>query len=209
MARRSSWDYGYTGGGLLFWDREKGKGELLTHEQILPQHSTMSLVALPGGKLFGGTTTSAGTGGEKKAKEAQLYLMDMATKKIQWHGAVFPDVQDYTDLCAGTNGLVCGFADRKRFFVFDPEKHKVVHEENTVEKFGSTTSAQGPRVFVRGQGDAIYILFLKGIAQLDSVTFKITMLAESPVQVGCGGDYLDGRIYFANGSHIYSWKVTE
>ena len=78
--------------------------------------------------------------------------------------------------------------------MFDSEKRKVVHEENTLEKFGSTTSAQGPRVFVRGRNDAIYILFGKGIARLDPATFKITMLAESPVHIGCGGDYLDGRI---------------
>jgi hypothetical protein len=164
---------------------------------------------LAGGKLLGGSTTTPGTGGERKAKEAQLYIMNMATKKVKWHAAVFPSVQDYTDLCAGPHGLVFGFADRKRFFVFDPEKRKVLHEESTLEKFGTTTSAQGPRVFVRGRNDSIYILFLKGIAQLDPATFKITMLAESPVNVGCGGDYLDGRIYFANGSHIYSWKVAE
>ncbi len=202
-------EYGATGGGLFFWDRETRQSVLLSREQVLRDHATMSLAALADGKLLGGTTTTPGTGGEKKAKEAQLYIMNMATKKIKWHAAVFPGVQDYTDLCAGPQGLVFGFADRKRFFVFDPVKRKVVHEENMAEKFGSTTSAQGPRVFVRGRNDAIYILFGKGIAQLNPATFKITMLAESPVNVGCGGDYLDGRIYFANGSHIYSWKVAE
>ena len=35
------------------------------------------------------------------------------------------------------------------------------------------------------------------------------MLAESPVPIGSGGDYLDGRIYFASGSHVYSYGVTE
>jgi len=30
----------------------------------------LSLTALPGGKLLGGTTTNPGTGGEKKAAEA-------------------------------------------------------------------------------------------------------------------------------------------
>jgi hypothetical protein len=202
-------DYGLTGGGLLFWNRELRQSLLLTHEQILPQHSTMSLVALPGGKLLGGTTTSPGTGGEKKAKEAQLYLMDMATKKIKWHGAVFPGVQEYTDLCPGPDKRVFGIADRKRFFVFDWGKRKVVHEENASERFSLSTFGQGPRVFVRGRGDAIYLLFLKGIVRLDLATFKLTMVAESPVNIGCGGDYFDGRIYFANGSHLYSWKVTE
>ena len=35
--------YGFTGGGLLFWDREKKQATLVKHMQILPEHSTMSL----------------------------------------------------------------------------------------------------------------------------------------------------------------------
>ncbi|MFA5189513.1 MAG: hypothetical protein WC740_02245 [Verrucomicrobiia bacterium] len=199
--------YGYTGGGLLFWDRETRQSVLLTHEQILPEHSTMSLAALPNGKLLGGTTTSAGTGGERKTTEAHLYIMDMTTKKLDWHAAVFPGAQGYTDLCAGPNGLVFGVADQKRFFVFDPAARKVVHEQDLAAEFGPTTSQQGPRVFVTDGKGRYYVLFQKGIAQLDPATFKITMLAKSPVHVGGGGDYLDGRIYFANGSHLYSYTL--
>lgn len=199
--------YGFTGGGLLFWDRETRARVLLEHTSILPQHSTMSLVALPNGKLLGGSTTSAGTGGERKAKEAELYVMDMATKQLDWHAAVLPGAQNYTDLCVGPAGLVFGFADQRRFFVFDPANRKLVHQEDTTAQFGATTSHQGPRVFVRGPGNTIYILFVKGIARLDTATFKISMEAESPVRIGFGGDYLDGRIYFGNGSHLYSYRV--
>ncbi len=199
--------YGYTGGGLLFWDRETGTRTLVEHTDILPEHSTMSLAALPDNKLLGGTTTGAGTGGEKKAKEAELYIMDMATKKVEWHEVVFPGVQEYTDLHAAPNGLVCGVADSKRFFVFDPAQRKVVHEENTAEKFGPTCHQQGPRVFVPGPDGALYMLFHKGIARVDLTTHAITMLAESPVTIEPGGDLLDGRIYFGSGSHLYSWQT--
>jgi len=201
--------YGYTGGGLLFWDRKTEAHTLIEHTDLLPEHSTMSLVALPGGKLLGGTTTSAGTGGEKKAKEAELYVMNMATKRLDWHEVVFPGVQHYTDLCLGPDGLVYGVADRSLFFVFDPDKKKVVHEENTQAKFGRTTSQQGPRVFVRGPGERIYMLFVRGVARVDPTTFNITMLAESPVPIGAGGDILNGRIYFASGSHVYSYAVPD
>ena len=201
--------YGYTGGGLLFWDRETKTRALLEHTDIIPQHSTMSLVALPDGKLLGGTTTDAGTGGEKKASEAELYLMDMATKKVEWHAAVFPGAQRYTDLCLAPNGLVFGFADGMRCFAFDPSKRKLVHDETTSAKFGPCVSHQGPRVFVRGKGDAIYVLFAKGIARLDPATFAITLLAASPVPIMAGGDYFDGRIYFASGSHLYSYAAQE
>ena len=169
----------------------------------------MSLVALPEGKLLGGTTTSPGTGGEQKATEAELYIMDMETKQLDWREVVFAGVQSYTDLCPGPDGLVYGIADRTLFFVFDPAQRTIVHEDHTEEQFGLTTSQQGPRVFVIGPVGATYLLFVKGIARVNPRTFEITMLAESPVPIGPGGDILDGSIYFASGSHVYSWRVPD
>ena len=199
--------YGHTGGGLLFWDRESRQRTLLAHTDVLPQHSTMSLAALPGGRLLGGTTTSPGTGGEKKAAEAALYVMDLATKRVEWHAAVFPGAQTYTDLCAGPDGLVFGFADQKRFFVFDAAKRRVVHEQDTSARFGPCTSQQGTQAFVTDGKGNFYLLFVKGVARLDPKTFDITWLAQSPVSIGGGGDYLEGRIYFFRGSHLYSYTL--
>ena len=82
-----------------------------------------------------------------------------------------------------------------------------MHEEETEGEFGVTTYQQGPRVFIRGPGGEIYVLFVKGIARVDVDTHRIEMLAESPLPVGPGGDILDGRIYFASGSHLYSYGV--
>lgn len=200
--------YGYTGGGLLFWDWETGTRTLIEHTSILAEHATMSLVALADGKLLGGSTTDPGTGGEKKATEAALYIMDIATKQIYWHQAVLPGVQGYTDMFLGPDGLVYGIADRKRFFVFDPTHRKVVHEENTEARFGLTNFQQGPRVFVLGPDKTVYMLFMKGIARVDPGTFSIIMLAESPVPIGPGGDIHNGFIYFASGSHLYSYRIS-
>jgi hypothetical protein len=202
-------DYGYTGGGLLFWDRETEKSVLLTDKEVMPDQSTMALVPLSGGKLLGGTTTSPGTGGEKKAKEAELYLLDVATKRLEWHQPIFPAAQSYTDLTPAPNGLVYGFADRTRFFVVDPTQRKVVHEQDTGAALGPTASQQGPRVFIPGPKGETYVLFVKGIARVDPRTYQITLLAPSPVPADCGGDILNGRLYFASGSHVYSYKLPE
>ena len=199
--------YGYTGGGLFIWDRERNTGTLLGHTDLLQEQSTMGLVALPDGNIMGGTTTAPGTGGEKKATEAELYLLDIGGRRLVWHEAVFPGAQEYTDLCPGPRGLVLGFADRKHFFVFDPVGKKVVHEQETESLFGPTSTQQGPRVFHYDLDQGIYILFVKGIARLDPETFEIKILAESPVPIGPGGDILKGRIYFGSGSHLYSWQL--
>jgi len=199
--------YGLTGGGLLFWDRTSGKRVLLEHTDILPQHSTMSLVALPNAKLLGGTTTAPGTGGEKKAPQAELYLLDMATRKVEWHAPVLAGVQEYSDFCLGPDGFVYGIADRTRFFAFDPRTRKVAHAWDTSGDLGPTNSQQGPRTFIRGPKDAIFVLFVKGVALLEPGAFRLRLLAPSPVPIGAGGDYLDGRVYFASGSHVYSCAV--
>ncbi len=199
--------YGYTGGGLLFWDRQTKQRVLIEHTDILPQQATMSLVALPGGKILGGSTINPGTGGEIKAKQAELYIMDLASKKLDWHEPVFAGVRSYSDLCPGPKGMIYGVADWSRFFVFDPAKRKVVHELNTTESLGRTCVQQGPRIFVRDPKGTVYMLFTKGIARVEPGTFEITLLAKSPVPVGPGGDYHQGRIYFASGSHVYSYQV--
>ena len=201
--------YGHTGGGLLFWDRETEESVLLQHTDILPEHSTLSLAALPDGRLLGGSTTAAGTGGEQRAEQAELYIMDMANKKVEWHDVVFPGVQGYTDLCPGPGDLIYGFADRRTFFVFDPATRKVVHQKDYHDEYGSTTSQQGPRVFVTSPEGVIYVLFNKGIATVDQSTHEITLISESPLSISGGGDYLDGRVYFYHGSHVYSYQLPE
>lgn len=167
----------------------------------------MSLVAVEGDRLVGGTTTSPGTGGLRKAKRAELYLLDLKTKRIPWHEPVLPGVQGYTDLCLGPDGLVWGFADRKVFFVFDPVARKIVHQQPAPAELGRTVSQQGPRVFVRGPKDEVYALFVRGVASIDPGTWQIELLARSPVPIASGGDFLDGRVYFAGGSHLYSYRI--
>ena len=200
-------EYGYTGGGLLFWDRKKETHTLLQDSVIVLDQSTMSMTALPGGKFLGGTTTAPGTGGEKKAKEAELYIMDVVSKKIEWHKAILPGVQTYSDLCTGPDGLIYGIADLKTFFVFDPVKRLIINQQDAAASFGNTLWAQSARIFVTGPKKEIYILFKKGIVKVEPGNFKLTMMAESPLPIDTGGDYLDGYIYFVSGSHLISYKL--
>ncbi|MBI5768371.1 MAG: hypothetical protein HZA93_11295 [Verrucomicrobia bacterium] len=201
--------YGLTGGGLLIWDRAAQTRTLLTHEQLLPQQSTMSLVALSETKFLGGATTGAGTGGEKKAKEAELYVFDVTAKKIEWHAAVFPGAQVYVDLGPGPRGLVYGFVDRSRFFVFDPVERAVVHSAELKDSFGPVVTGQGPRALVRDERGRTFVLFTKGIARIDDASFAVSWVAKSPVPISSGGDVLGGRIYFAGGSHVVSYPLPE
>lgn len=199
--------YGYTGGGLLIWDRATSSQVVLEDKDLIPDQSVMSLVELPGGRLLAGTTTHPGTGGEKKAKEAELYILDLKTKKVEWHAPVFPGAQEYTDLYGGPEGQVYGFADKKIFFVFDPARREVILKQDVEKEFGPTTAEQCPRVFVSGPDQSVYVLFRGCIARLDTTTHKLSLVARSPVPIFAGGDYFDGRIYFINESHLCSYQL--
>lgn len=201
-------EYGATGGGLLFWDNQAKKSTLLKDSEVIEHQSSMSLVPLKNGKLLGGTTTAPGTGGEKKANEALLYIMDMASKKIEWQKVLFPGAQEYSEMRSTPAGLVYGIVDKKTFFVFDPVKKSLVHHQDLTEKFGPTTAEQSPRIFVNGPKGEFYILFAKGsIVQVMPNNYEMKLIATSPGPIKAGGDYSHGRIFFVSGSHLYSYVL--
>lgn len=201
--------YGYTGGGLLIWNRDDESSTVLKHTDLLLNQSTAALAPLPDGAVLAGTTIAAGTGGEVKAEKAELYVLDLQKAEMTWHEEAIEGVSSYTDMILAPNGLVFGIADRTTLFAFDPETREIVHQEDLGEAFGTCVAQQGTRAFVQDGEGTIYILFNKGIAKLDPETPEVTMLSESPIGISGGGDYLDGRIYFFHGSHMYSWEVAQ
>lgn len=200
-------EYGHTGGGLLICDREAATATLLEHGEIIENHSTMCLVSVADGRLLGGTTTQAASGGEKKAEGAELYLLDIASKRVEWHHSPIPDTQEITDLCVTSTGNVFGFADRRWFFVFDPLNRKVIHQEDVESRFGPAIAQQGPRIFCTDTDGSVYALFTRGIVAVDRDPFELRLVAESPIEITGGGDIQDSHIYFTSGSRLYSYDL--
>lgn len=196
--------YGYTGGGLLFYDIPSGKAVLLDDESIAVNQSTKSLTELNDGNILGGTTTSPGTGGEKKANLAYLYLIDPDQKAVKWKESMIPGMQDYSDLITREDGLVYGIANYDVFFVFDPSERSIIHQHNFRNEHGRAVASQSPQIFVRGE-DHIYVLLQKGIYRVDESTFELELIAHSPQPITTGGAYLDNHLYFISGSHLFSY----
>ncbi|MCS7224124.1 MAG: hypothetical protein NZ959_06170 [Armatimonadetes bacterium] len=200
--------YGATGGGLFIWDREQGSGRLLRHTDILENHSTFSITSLPSGLIVAGTTTAPGTGGQKKATEAQLYFLDPYSGHLLWHQPLFPGAQTYMDLIYDDrNGLVYGFVDWVRYFVFHPEKREVVYQEETNKRLGPCSGGQGPRVFVKGPDGTVYVLMQRVIAIVNPRSLSLVPIGHPPKPITVGGDYASGRLFFACGSRLFSFDV--
>lgn len=200
-------DYGHTGGGLLFYDLDTEAHVLLTDEQLVPDQSVMSMTVLPSGKILVGTTVAPGTGGERKANLAVLYIIDNDRKTVEWQGAVMTGVQTYTDLTTRADGKVYGFANGGIFFVFDSEQREIVYHKDVTDEYGRTVAEQSPRVFVQGDGDDLYVLFHDAIAKVNHQSYDISTVARTPVPVGAGGDFLNNRIYYVSNSRLYSYGL--
>ena len=220
--------YGHAGGGLLFLQRDaagKVVSQMLTDRNIVPGHSTQAMVLLADGRLLGGTTRAAGTGGEARgADAAMLYLLDPASpdRRLLWSGTPVPGAQVITDLLLADDGMVWGIADSRWLFRFDPETRRVdAGPQDFGRSLGFSVYAQGTRAFVpmpaasvpvaaragAAAEQVIHVLLLDGIARLNTVTGRLSRVATSPVPITAGGAAAGGRIWFASGSHLYSWQV--
>lgn len=213
--------YGRTGGGMFFYNTETGLTSILEHTDIVPGQSTKALVELPDGNLVGGTTIEAGTGGQPVAKEAVLYLMKMPERKVIFSKAVIPRTPQYRDLLVGENGLVYGLAGTHghqtgadfyiggdpMFFVFDPAKQKIVHQENLKKAYGALTGGQAPRVMAKGPDGTIYVLFAKCIAKIDPKTYVHTKVADSPVPIHSGIAMAGDTLIFSSGGSLWGYRI--
>ncbi len=198
--------YGLTGGGMLIWDTETESHELLTHEDLLPEHSTVSLAALPDGKIVAGTTISPGTGGEAHAKQAELYVLDLEEKRVLYREAVVPGAAQITDVILGPDGLIYGLASGSAFFVFDPESREIVHFEKKLP-YGALAGQQAPRILATGPDDRIYALFRNAIVRIEPGTFEHKLLGTPPVNANAGIVIHKRRLYFTHSSEVWSYRV--
>jgi hypothetical protein len=194
--------YGRTGGGIGIVDLKTGEKALLTHEQVIPYHSTHTLKALPSGDLVGGTSVLTPGGGHPKDTEGVLYIMDWKTRKVVFRSVPVPGAPEVFSLEVGPDSLVYGVASGSQFFVFDPPKREVVHREDL--------SACGDPVrptLMTGRDKKVYALFSKTIVRIEPGTFRVERLADAPVTISAGLAVKDGFVYFASGAHLWRFKV--
>lgn len=194
--------YGRTGGGIGIVDLKTGEKQLLTHEQVIPYHSTHTLKALPSGDLVGGTSVLTPGGGHAEDNEGVLYIMDWKTKKVVFRTVPVPSAPEVFSLEVAPDGLVYGVASGSQFFVFDPEKKEVIHRED-LSPCGDLVRPS----LATGQDKKIYALFSKSVVRIEPGTFRVEKLAESPVTINAGLATKDGLIYFASGAHLWRFRI--
>ncbi len=200
--------YGLCGGGLAVHDRETGETELLTHEQVIPFSSTITMRFLPGptgvgpGNLVGGTSIATPGGGHPQATEGVLYILDWETREVVFQTAPVPGASEVFSIEVGPEGLIYGLASGSQFFVFDPATREVVHRED-MSGYGGL-----PRqTLVLGPDGNIYATFTAAIVRITPGSFEHEKLGDPPRGVSAGAVIHAGRLYYASGSHVWSFDL--
>ncbi|MFW5868254.1 MAG: hypothetical protein ACOCX2_10585 [Armatimonadota bacterium] len=194
--------YGLVGGGLAVHDRETGETELLTHEDVIEFESTITMRFLPSGHLIGGTSISAPGGGHPQSDEGTLYILDLESREVIYQTNPVEGAPDVFSIEVGPDGLVYGLASGSRFFVFDPQSREVIHREDLSEYGGL------PRqTLVLGPDGNIYATFTSAIVRITPGTFEHEKLADPPKGIGAGAVIVEGRLYYASGSHLWSYDL--
>ena len=197
---------GRSAGGLYIYDLQNMEGEIIPHQDLVENLSTKAIIILPDGNLLGAASARPGTGGEKVADEAELYIMDWKTRNVLWHDVILPGREELPDMIEGPDGLVYGIADDATLFVFEPETRKVIHEESLAH-YGLPAGSQAPRIMASGPDGTIYILFRNAIISLEPRTFEHSKLADSPVVIETGIVIHDGRLYFSTMTDLWSIQI--
>ena len=191
--------YGLRGGGVALHNLETDEGTLLTHEQVIPDQSTITLKAFGDGNLVGGTSIHTPGGGHPTAKEGVLYLMDWETRAVTFQTVPVEGAAEVFSVEVGPDGKVYGLASGSRFFVFDPETRQVVHREDWSQYGGLPRPA-----LQRGPDDRIYAILTRAIVRIEPGTFAHEVIAAPPRNISAGLAILGGRLYFASASRLWS-----
>jgi hypothetical protein len=62
-------------------------------------------------------------------------------------------------------------------------------------------------VFVNGEDGRVLGILSKSIVRIEPKTFAVEKLADAPVGIGAGVAVIGGRLYFASGSHLWSYGL--
>lgn len=195
------------GGGLLIYNVKTGEEVVLKPEQLVQDQGVHAMAALPDGDLVIGTTTEAATGGSSTATAAMLYRLDWESKQVSGRWTLEPPTSAVHDVVVAGDGRVYGLAEPNRLFVFDPTRGEFVHDE-VLSGYGDLTGSQAPRTMAIGPDGGIYVLFKAAIVRIEPDTFVHREIARSDLEITAGIVILRNRLYFACGSHLFSYDLS-
>ncbi|HOZ45689.1 MAG TPA: hypothetical protein PLO37_07815 [Candidatus Hydrogenedentes bacterium] len=196
--------YGYVGGGIAVYDAETGEATLIENKDLLPGQSTVTLAALSNGDLVGGTSIDAPGGAKAVAESGRLFVMDWASRKIAFDIEPVAGAREVNCLETAPDGRVYGITNTAQFFVFDPASKAVVGVADVSEHGGPLRPDQS---ILRTPEGRTFMVLSRTV--LEVIGEGVTPRAVLPEAATAGLGYFDGRLYYAVGARVSSYRIRE
>ncbi|TDD68324.1 hypothetical protein E1262_16080 [Jiangella aurantiaca] len=191
---------GRLGGALSLWD--PATGEVVTHRNVVPDQSVVSL-AERDGLLYGGTSINGGYGIDPVATEAELFVADPDTGTVLHRLVPVPGGRAVNGLTFDADGTLWGVSDGT-LFTYDPATRSVTRAEQLFPRTANMYGHDRHLVF-RGDG-YLYVTSSGSLWRVDPQSWAATRLASS----GVASLALDekGDLYYARGAALYRWNFS-
>lgn len=200
-------DYGKLGGALTVYNSAlTGNESYKVYRNIVQDQSVVGL-AYKDGKIYGSTSIAGGLGSTPTAKEAKIFVWDVAKEKKLSEISLNIDGLDNPRMISGlefgSDGLLWGAADGF-IFAINPDTLQVVKSKNiypTVKGYGIWRP-----VYLRWSEDGLLYANVAGkLTAIDPNTLDSTYIVDTPLYTI--GD--DGDLYYAKGSMLQKIVVSD
>lgn len=181
--------YGKLGGAFAIYDLTSGQADI--RRNLIPDQSVISLVHKDG-KIYGGSSIY-GESTDPVAKEAKLFVWDIAEGRMTFETVPVPGNTAIGALLVGPEGHIWGLA-QGTLFIFDPEQQKVIYQE---EKFPGLHYNRGGVALQLGKDGNIYGTAQGKLFRVDPESKEVTILRDRDSHRLAQDKY--GNLYFKNG----------
>ncbi|MEK4523730.1 hypothetical protein NSQ95_01855 [Psychrobacillus sp. FSL W7-1457] len=200
-------DYGVLGGVLAIFDEETGKWS--QYRNVVEDQSIIGL-AYKDGKLYGSTSIWGGLGLDPKAKEAKLFVWDVATsQKIAEFTPTIPGIDETPrmigELSIGPDGNLWGIVDGT-IFAIDPETLEVV-KNKTIHPSLYNSSKWLPYRLEWAPDGMLYTTLSRKLVAIDPETLSHKVIVDRFINNMTVG--MNGSIYYAQGNKLQMIAVPE
>ncbi|WP_235941622.1 hypothetical protein [Paenibacillus puerhi] len=206
--------------------------EVYDHDQVVQHQSTVSLAAMSGGDVMGGTSIETPGGAAPLAKEAVLYRFDWRERRVVQRWVPIPEAREISLLVTDRNDLVHGVTSSSEYFLFDPSRGKVLYRED-LSKWGSIVrqglliadpideAGLNPLIgsgaepgFQRGTdaadgGQVVAGLLSRALFRIRTDGGRPELAAWLPKEATSGIAMLKGKLYYGCGSELWSYAWAE
>ncbi len=192
--------YGELGGAMAVFDRGAFRVEE-NYRNLIPNQSIVALAYDPATNLvFGGSSIVGGGGAHVTETEAHFFVWDPVGKRKVDDLTFGPETTTINAMVVAGGKVFFFTVPSNLLCVYDIASRKIVHKAPTAQPSVLDTS-----LGVAHDGRLLG-LTSRGVIAIDTATYEVTEIAQSPVPVSCGFALTEDAVYFGSGVHLYRYR---